>query len=169
MNRTSKRVAAIGMPLAVVAATGIAFAAWTSTGTGSGYAKATTASTLSTVDVSASAVAQLYPGGSGDLKVKFDNPNPYPVEITSISQNGAITSDKDANCTDAQGSTHPTGVSFATQSGPWDVPAHTTADGDGVLAVTLQGAVSMTNNSDDGCQGALFTVPVTFSGASNAS
>src|SRR5437764_5896826 len=102
-------VAVIGALFAIV---GLVYAAWTTNGTGSGYAKAGTAQSLSTVDVSASTTATLYPGVSGDVLIKFDNPNPYAVTVTAVSLNGTnanITPDAGhAGCTT-------TGVSFTNQ------------------------------------------------------
>ena len=74
---------------------GLVYAAWTSSGTGSGYAKAGTAQALTTVDVSASTTATLYPGSSGNVLIKISNPNPYPVRVTSVTGNGPITADAD--------------------------------------------------------------------------
>jgi hypothetical protein len=133
----------------------VAFAAWTASGTGQGYAKATTADAVTTLDASASTVAQLYPGGSGDVKVTVSNPNDYPVRLTSIAGNGTITSDKGAAC-DAS-----TGVTFTDQTGAFDVPANDSA------TFTLSGAVAMSNASDNSCQGAVFTIPVSLGGASS--
>jgi hypothetical protein len=142
--------------LGVVLAGSVAFAAWTSTGTGSGYAKAKTAQVLTTVDVSASTTAQLYPGGSGDVLIKINNPNPYAVRVTSVTGSGTITSDKGATC-DAS-----TGVTFTNQSSlTLDVTASTATQ------FTLTGAVAMSNASANACQGAVFTIPVTLTGASN--
>ena len=78
----------------------------------------TSAQALTTVDVSATTSATLYPGATGDLELRIDNPNPYPVRVTSVSGSGAIASDKGAAC-DAS-----TGVVFTNQTGlTLDVPA----------------------------------------------
>jgi hypothetical protein len=148
---TKKFVVASGVVAGVMAG-GVAFAAWTADGTGNGYAKATTAEVLTTSDASASTTAQLYPGGSGDVKVTINNPNDYAVNVTSITGNGAITADK-AGCT-------VTGVSFTDTTGTWNVAAN------GSSTVTLTGKASMSNASDNACQGAVFTIPVALSGAS---
>jgi len=151
-----RRLTAGSIMLGVLAVGSIAYAAWTASGTGSGYAKATTAQALTTVDVSASTTAQLYPGGTGDVTLRIDNPNPYPVRVTSVSGTGAITSDKGAAC-DAS-----TGVTFADQTGQsLDVPAGS------AVTFTLSGAVTMSDASDNSCQGAIFTIPVALSGASS--
>jgi hypothetical protein len=141
----------------LVAAASVAYAAWTASGGGSGYAKASSAQALSTLDTSATTSATLYPGATGDVKLKINNPNPYPVRITGVGGNGTITSDKGSAC-DAS-----TGVTFTNQSGlALDVPAASSA------TFTLSGAVAMTNASDNSCQGAVFTIPVSLSGGSNA-
>src|ERR671913_2629351 len=77
----------------VLAVTGLVYAAWTSNGSGSGYAKAGSSEALSTVDVSASTTATLYPGATGDVLLKVSNPNSYPVKVTDVTGNGAITVD----------------------------------------------------------------------------
>jgi hypothetical protein len=144
------------LAVALVSA-GIAVAAWNVTGSGTGYAKAGSASALTLGDASASTTADLFPGASGAVKVKVTNPNSFPVRITAVSGNGTITSDKGAAC-DAS-----TGVTFANQSGlAVDVAAGATS------TFTLAGAVSMSNASDNACQGAVFSVPVSVTAVSNA-
>ena len=151
-----KAVIAALLGLVGLAAT-VAFAAWTTNGSGDGYARAQSAQALTTVDVSASTTATLYPGATGDLRLRIDNPNPYPVRVTQVNGNGTITSDQGAAC-DAS-----TGVSYANQTGlTLDIPANDAA------TFTLAGSVSMSNASDTTCQGAVFTVPVSLVGASNA-
>lgn len=135
----------------------VAFAAWTATGSGSGYAKATTAQALTTVDVSASTAATLYPGATGDVLIRIDNPNPYPVTVTDVAGAGAIDSDAGAACDAA------TGVTFTDQTG---LSLNVAAGG--AATFTLTGSVEMDNSSHNSCQGAIFTIPVTLSGASNA-
>ena len=155
-SRKLKRIVLVSVVVLAVTA-GVAYAAWTASGTGSGYAKAGSAQALATLDASASTGATLYPGATGDVKLKVDNPNPYPIRITTVSGNGAISSDKGAAC-DAS-----TGVTFTNQTGlTLDVPASSSA------TFTLTGAVAMSNASDNTCQGAVFTIPVSLSGASNA-
>jgi hypothetical protein len=150
MLRPRKKLFVAGTAVAGLLASGVAWAAWTADGTGNGYAGATTAEELTTSVATAS--ADLYPGGTGDVKVTINNPNDYAVNVTSISGNGTITDDK-AACT-------VTGVTFANQTGTWNVAANSSS------TVTLADAASMSNASDDGCQGAVFTIPVTLAGAS---
>ena len=138
-------------------AVGVGLSAWSIGGTGNGSAKATTASNITLADASAFTSADLYPGATGNLKLRATNPNPFPVRITAVSGNGTITSDKGAAC-DAS-----TGVTLANQSGlTLDLAAGATA------TLTVPNAVSMSNSSDNSCQGAIFTVPVSVTAVSNA-
>lgn len=147
--------------LAAVAAlvvTGILLAAWSTSGSGNGYAKAGTASALTVNDASASTTADLYPGANGTVKLSVTNPNPFAVRITAVTKQaaGTITSDKGAACNAS------TGVTFNNQTGlTLDLAANTTS------TFSLANAVSMSNASDNSCQGAVFTIPVDVTAASN--
>jgi hypothetical protein len=155
--RMSKKLSVGALFAGAMLAGSIAFAAWTASGSGSGYAEATSAQALTTVDVSASTVATLYPGATGDVLLRISNPNPYPVTVTDVDGAGVIDSDTTAACDAA------TGVTFTDQSGlSVNVPAA------GASTVTLTGSVAMDNSSHTTCQGAVFTIPVTLSGVSNA-
>ncbi len=56
-----------------------------------------------------------------------------------------------------------TGVTFTNQTGlSLIVPANSLG-----TQFTLNGAAAMSNASDNACQGAVFTIPVTLSGASS--
>ena len=160
MRRVVNKKVAVLTILAGFALVGLVYAAWTTNGTGNAYSKAGTAQTLSTVDVSASTSATLYPGVSGDVLVKIDNPNPYAVTVTAVTGNGTITADAGhSGCTT-------TGVTFTNQSSlSLSVPAKS-GGVDGVLQTTLTGAASMSNASLNACQGATFTIPVTLTGTS---
>jgi hypothetical protein len=146
----------VGMTLMVMGAVSFVYAAWVTNGSGSGYAKAGTTQVLTTVDVSASTGATLYPGVNGDVKLQISNPNPYAVRVTAISGNGAITADAGhSGCTT-------TGVTFNNQSGlAIDVPASSST------TTTLTSAASMSNASLNACQGATFTIPLSLTGSSN--
>lgn len=151
----NRKLIGTGLTVIALAAVGLVYAAWTASGGGQGYAKATNAQALTTVDVSASTTATLYPGADGDVLVRVSNPNPYPVRVTDVTGSGAITADAG----------HPacvtTGVTFTNQTGlTLDVP------GGGQTQTSLSGAAHMSNASDNGCQGATFTIPVTFTASS---
>ncbi|GIV00567.1 MAG: hypothetical protein KatS3mg014_2182 [Actinomycetota bacterium] len=143
----------LSLSVGLLFAAGIAFAAWTATGTGSGYAKATTAQPLTTVDVSATTPATLYPGATGDVLLRINNPNPYPVVVNDVTGNGAITA-SNPSCNVAS-------VTFTDQTGlSLNVPASSAA------TFTLSGAVQMSTAANDDCQGATFTIPVALTGSS---
>jgi hypothetical protein len=132
---------------------GVAFAVWTVGGSGTGTATATSAANLTTSVATTS--AQLYPGISGaNLYLTVNNPNPFPVTVTSVNANGAAVPDAGhaAGCVT-------TGVTFTTQATSQTIGANAS------LSFTVPG-VSMTNASDNGCQGATFTIPVTFTASS---
>ncbi len=156
--RLSKKFFVVLAAVIGLMATGAIYAAWNTSGSGNGYAKAGTASALTIGDASASTTADLYPGSTGSVKLKVTNPNPFAVRITTVTKQaaGTITSDKGAACNAS------TGVTFTDQTGlALDVAGGATA------TFTLSGVVSMTNASDNSCQGAIFTIPVDVTGASN--
>jgi hypothetical protein len=150
-NPTLRRVLVVTTVVGATLGGGIAVAAWTSSGSGAANAKAGTAAAPTTGTLLASAFTSglLYPGGpAGDAKILVNNPNPYPVKVTSVVANGTPTgSGGTGTCTT-------TGVSWTTQSPNASVPAGSSA------TLPLTGAVSMSTASDDGCQGALFAIPV---------
>jgi hypothetical protein len=154
--RLRHALAATGAVVGATLAANVAFAAWNSSGTGSGTAQATSAVALTTT-AAATTTAQLFPGGSGDLKITVKNDNGYPVRVSDVTGSAAITSDKGAAC-DAS-----TGVMFTDQHGQaLDVPANSSA------TFTLSGVMHMSNASDNSCQSAVFTIPVSLTGASHA-
>ena len=147
--------------IVVLVLSSIVLAAWSTSGSGNGYAKAGTASALVLGDASASTTADLYPGSTGAVKIVVTNNNNFPVRITAVSKQaaGTITSDKGVACNAS------TGVTFTNQTGlTLDMAANS-----GPTTFTLPGAVSMSNASDNTCQGAVFTIPVDVTGISNAS
>jgi HAMP domain-containing protein len=159
MKRIYRRKVFVTLVLAgVVVAAGIGIAAWNTTGSGTGYAKARTASSLTLGDASASTTADLYPGGTGAVKISVTNPNPFPVTITTVSQqaSSSITSDKGAACNAS------TGVTFSTQAG-----LSLALAGGATSTFTLNAAVSMSNASDNSCQGAVFSIPVDVTAVSS--
>ncbi|MDT7785902.1 MAG: hypothetical protein QOF58_4321 [Pseudonocardiales bacterium] len=117
---------------------GVAYAAWTSSGSGSATTKAGTAQ-APVVSGGAVTTGLLYPGGTGDAVVTVSNPNPYPVIVTSVSPNGAAT------CS----------VTFTQRS-----PGTALAANGGPVAITLSGAVALGSNAANTCQGASIDIPV---------
>jgi hypothetical protein len=162
MGSKKRKLLVLGTGLSIFLAASVVFAAWTVPGSGQGYAKARSAQALTTNDASALTSSQLYPGGQGDVKVVINNPNPFPVTVSQVEQDGAVSSDV-AGCTDVGADpTKETGVSFATQNPNSGnvVPAS------GSLTMTFNNAASMTNQSVNACQGAVFSIPVDMTAAS---
>ena len=93
-SRWYRRITAGSILFGIILVSSVAYAAWTASGGGQGYAKAGTAQALTTVDVSASTTATLFPSGTGDVLLKINNPNPYPVTVASVTGSGAVTSDR---------------------------------------------------------------------------
>jgi len=155
----SKRAIITSLFLGILLAGSVAFAWWTAGGSGNGYAKAATASPLTTVDVSASTTADLYPGGTGTLKIQIHNPNTYAVTVTGISATGPATSN-DVNCDAANTVTMVaplTGLSIA-------VPA-----GGNSTVQTYANAVQMNMgaSADNSCMGKVFALPVSLTGVNS--
>jgi hypothetical protein len=148
---------AIAFAAAMTLAVGsVSFGSWVvGSDPGAGYSKAKSSVNLTLNDVSAAAVADLYPGGTGNVIVSVTNPNPFAVTIASIVGAGAITSNAGAACNAS------TGVTFTDQTGL------SLALGAGATSTfTLAGKAAMSNASVSSCQGAIFTIPVTVTAAS---
>jgi hypothetical protein len=155
-----RRLVGAAVTLIVLGAVALVYAAWTASGTGNGYAKAGTAVDLTTSV--ATATASLYPGTDGNVKITINNPNPYPVRVTDITGNGAITA------SGGIGTCTTTGVTYTAQHSLTIDVAAKTGGVDGTTTTTLANAAHMDNTSDNGCQSATFTIPVTLAGVSNA-
>jgi hypothetical protein len=144
-------VGVIGVVVAVLLGAGLASAAWLSSGGGTATSRAGQALPPTTTTVAGSAITSglLYPGSSGDVKITVNNPNAYPVTLTSVTANGSPTA------TGGTGSCSTTGVTLTSGASGTTIPAN------GAATLTLSNAASMSSASDTGCQNATFTIPVT--------
>jgi hypothetical protein len=170
MRKSVKRVLTIVTAIAVTGGAVAAYAAWNATGSGNATAQAGTAQELQITQVSTAAT--LYPGATGDSTIRIENPNSYPVDVTKISWTPA----DGVAATPVAGSVcNNTGVYFGDFS-------MNDRGSEGVLSglslslgahetktFTLAKSVRMINNSENGCQGATFSIPVKVSGVSAAS
>jgi hypothetical protein len=142
---------------AAVVAGRVVFAMWTAGGTGSGQALAYVAQpvTMNAVSLSNSA-ASLFPGGpAGNVYIQIVNPNPYPVEITTL-QWGTPTSNIPTAC--------PSSVISVDSGAPTtgfhlDVPANATS-----AVIQINGVLDLSSAATNGCQGVGFSAPVTLIG-----
>ena len=143
--------------VAVLTAGGTASAFWTGHGQGDGsVATATTdAVTLSP----ASPAAQMYPGSSADVMVAISNPNAASVHIGSLALDPAIgTGGLSADSAHPMCELSSFGFTTATNGGAgWTVPGATGGTA-GTSAVTLAGALAMSLDAPNGCQGVAVTV-----------
>lgn len=141
--------------LLVTAGAGTAYAFWSGTGAGSGSAAAGTmqAVTVDALVESDNPRAALYPGGSADVVLRLTNPNPYAVQVYSVTGNGPVTADTaHLGCTT-------TGVIFTGTAAPLAPATYVAANSSALI--TLPGAATMDTTSLAACQGATFSVPVT--------
>jgi copper(I)-binding protein len=155
----SKKAAAATILTGAMLAASVATAAWLANGSGSGAGKALSAQGL-TVEV-ATATADLYPGfTNGDLFLKINNPNPYQVTVTNVSRDttpGAVVTSSVPAC-DTGGNQVSVDLSTAVSI---VVPAGSST------TTSVADIVNMGATTDNTCQGATFTIPVTVSGASS--
>jgi hypothetical protein len=150
-----KRIVVIAALAVAATAIGVAVAAWTTGGSGSGQAQA--ASALNMPISAGTPSSNLYPGGSADVAASINNPNPYPVHVSSIAL-GAVTVDgshSGCNLSSVSVTSPQTNASAG-----WNVAAG------GNTTVHMTSAISMDNTANDACQGATFTVALTATGAS---
>lgn len=163
MRRSSlstRSVVVVAAALALIAAGGAAWAVWRIGGSQTSTTVAGSAVELRLVAVPRPDVP-LYPGSVSDLRVTVENDNSFPIVVTLVRPGaGATTADeshRNAGC-------RTTGVSLTAPgfSVTWPVPAGSRRE------FLLTGAIKMANDSDSACQGAVFGVPLTASGRSNA-
>ncbi|MEV4345432.1 hypothetical protein AB0J83_13220 [Actinoplanes sp. NPDC049596] len=170
MRKSVKNAVIAGVAVvAVGGAATAAWAAWNVTGTGTAQAVAESALNLKTVETTTDAT--LYPGATGKAIIKIENPNKFPVEVTTLKWNP----NDGVQATPLKGKTcGNTGVYFGDFSnGPVGTNGllsglHLTVDAKDTASFELPNAVHMINNSEDGCQGATFSIKVAISGASAA-
>jgi hypothetical protein len=168
MRKFTKRSAAIATAAVVaVGGAGAAYAAWFLGGSGAGAATASTASGLIVKDLGATGPADnvtvtpaFFPGSTNSVAFTVENPNPFPVRITTITLtvgNGTVASGVTGTCASDN-------VTVKAADLPTDgslvVPAKTTATGNGTSTITYAGALSMVETAADACQGASFPITV---------
>jgi hypothetical protein len=161
--RRSKKfvVAGLAVSTGAVAVAGMAAAAWMSTGTGTATVKASTSKASTITAVAGTSADDLYPGATKATKVTIDNPNPYPVVVTSISAGSSALT----NGTCAAATVTIDAISNA--SGIAQVGGSTVkiaAGGSGSYSLVTH----MTANADNACQGQTFALALSASLQSNA-
>lgn len=150
-------LAILTLAVSALVLAGGAVAYWTTTGAGDTPAGvgATGAITLT----AGTPAAQLYPGGAADVAVEISNPNAAAVRVVSLSLDSAAGTggfEVDAGHSGCD----PSVLSFTTQTNGgdgWTVPPKVGAT-DGMLAVDLPSALTMSTAAANACQGASFLV-----------
>lgn len=147
------KLGVVGLVLSmVVAGAGLAWALWTTTANGNAAAQART---MTFSLAASSATADLYPSSSATGSVSFTvtNPNPFTIEVTDVTGNGAVVPTDPVACPAANVTTGTvTGLSGA---------AYQAAGSGGTKTMTIAGILTMATGAPNGCQGMTFTVPVT--------
>lgn len=156
MQKTSRRILSVGLPLAAVAVTGAAVAYWTGSGSGSGSASsAPGVAALALTPVTG--ISGLVPGGAVTVPILATNGNATTsVTLTTLSATPGTLTSGSAAC-DA--------VSGATVSVRSPESAVVVAPGGGTAAfgsISITMADEPTVNQDD-CKGRTFTVALTAS------
>ena len=152
-RRTTTAIVAVVL---LAASAGAASAYWLTAGSGAGAAPAGDLQALTTQALVQPAAGQqsLAPGGTADAVIRVANPNAYPVQLYSVAASGPAAADAG----------HPqcvtTGVSFQNPGAP--LTPTVTIPANSSQTVSLPGTVSMDLSSDTGCQGALFSLPLTL-------
>lgn len=146
-----RAVGVLSWTFALLLPAGVGLALWSATGSGTGPAKARTAQAL--VLTAGSAVADLYPGATGDVRFSVANSNPYPVTVTSGTATAITT------VTGGLGACTATDFTLGTGS-----VASTVIPANGSANVVLTGALTMKLATGDGCQGATVNVTATLNG-----
>ena len=144
--RVSRRVT-VGLATVGILTAGVAGASWSAQG--GGNAKAQGGRLQAVTATAASPTTELFPGQTAEAALTLTNPNPVAMTVSSIVGSGAITSDS-AACDEGG---H--GVTFTNPTGAWEIAKNAS------LTLRLPEAVAMALDSDDACQGAAFTIPVT--------
>lgn len=157
MNKVSKRILAVGLPLVVVAASGAAYAYWTSNGTGTGTA--TTGTTLALTVAGATAPTDLAPGvAAGPVTVTVTNPGSSSVKVSQVV--ASIASVSKAAGAPAGGCTASdytlSGATMTTGAAELAPGASTTFSGASL-------GFNNTGSNQDGCKGATVNLSYTAS------
>lgn len=158
MNRTSKRIGALGTATIAVMGVGIATAAWTTTGTDTGTAAAgsPTAMTVTVNDVTG-----VYPTEKTTVKVDVDNTNPYSVALSTITLDSVVPTGDGCAAGDIALDTSATGV--AGDAKTYTVTGTLTPqDGSVTTDSTSFNVPIAVANLDDECQGADHSFALTF-------
>lgn len=155
MNLTKKKIAAIAAIAAMGIGGGAAYAAWSSSGTGSTTGTAGSAASITVTGTSAG--PNIRPGHPVDAMFTINNPNDYPVNVTQLSIDNFASSTPGCDAA----ATFEYNAASTTPSVP-------TIAANGSANVTWTGAIKLTADPDNDCQGATYSYDVHASADSAA-
>jgi len=169
MNTASKRILAVAVPLTAVAVSGVAFAAWTTSG--SGQATATSKAAQNVTFATGSTTSAVYPLGKSDIVTTATNPNDYNVVLSGWSLTAAYDT-ADPNYSHLGGAgTQPTDISGTCGLSLGTVPP-TVVLAHGSNSVTITNGLNMSNaasNIASTCANKTFTLVLAASSAASTS
>ena len=134
------RIAIVGCVTALLACGVAAFADSVHAGAGGTVSR--------NLRVTGTAPDPLSPGSTSDFLVTVTNPNDFAVTVTDVVADGRVRSDKGLACVR-------TGIAFADRGG---LSVRLAAGA--ARTFRLRRAVAMSNDSESGCQGAAFSIPI---------
>jgi hypothetical protein len=132
------------------------------TGAGAGSAATTLDNPQALTLVPGNPSTQVSPGAGSDVATVVSNPNPYQVQISSISlDTGQGTGGFGVDGPHSGCDLATLGFTTQTNGGSgWTVPAMVDAT-PGSLSISMAGALTMGTGASDACQGGSFTVHLT--------
>ena len=152
MSRRMRVLAIAACVILLGAAAGTAVAFWRGTGTGNGAGAVGTTAAITLTAGTAS--ADLYPGGTATVSTTANNTNGASVRIGSLTLD--TTRGTNGFAVDAAHGTCPASTfGFVTQSNGgtgWTIP------GNGSLATSMAGSLTMASTAVNACQGVKVTV-----------
>jgi hypothetical protein len=149
--RWGRRLSVATVAVAALAGSGVAFAGWNVTGSGSGEVQASSAEGLEIVGFVLDTA--LYPSLTTGATLTVTNPNPFPVLISDVEFGALVISDAGDNCT--------TELSQVTFTNVSEAELYLAPDATAV-EFELADVAAMGAGSNDDCQGATFTAPITL-------
>src|SRR5919199_372962 len=106
-----KKLAIIAAIVLGLAAAAVGIAAWVVSGSGNAVAQSSSILSLVVTNDATKLTTKLRPGASADVQLNVENPNDFPVTLTSVVSNGVITSDNEVSCPGA------VNITFTNQTG----------------------------------------------------
>jgi hypothetical protein len=145
----------VGAIAALALGAGTSYAYFVSTASGSSVAGVGNLQSV-TVATAGTPASPLLPGGTGDVDFAVTNPNNSPITLIGVAMNGTASPDPaNSGCTTTDGQPVVT-LNIPPGELPLSIPA------DSTKTFELAGAAAMDVAATNNCQGASFSLPLTF-------